>query len=176
MARVRVQRNRAQMAHVPAPIMGMDTVSAGVTMPPGYSIYSYNLIGGEYGLRSRLGWREWVIGLDGEQVRSLLPFTGSTSGGSNNRLFACTESGIWDVSSSGAAVGSIITSTTYIPGTGSLAANTYYFAVTAMFDTTESMPSAEASEVVAAPNGEVEVTWDPVAGATGYRLYMGTVS
>lgn len=96
----RVQQNRVQATHVVAPIQGMDTVSPGVLIPAGYSIYSYNLIGAEYGLRSRLGWREWVTGLNGEQVRSLLPFTGSTKSGSSNRLFACTTSGIWDVSAS----------------------------------------------------------------------------
>ena len=87
------------MAHIAAPVLGMDTVSAGTTMPPGYSIYSYNLIGGEFGLRSRLGWREWCTGLDG-QVRALLPFAGSTRGGTSNKLFATTSTGIWDVSSS----------------------------------------------------------------------------
>lgn len=98
--RQRVQPNRAQDAHIAAPILGMDTVSAGVSMPTGYSIYSYNMIGAEYGLRSRLGWREWATGLNGEQVRSILPFTGSAGNGSANRLFACTETGIWDVSAS----------------------------------------------------------------------------
>jgi len=96
----RIQRDRTFARHIQAPILGMDTVSAGVSMPAGYSIFSYNLIGAEYGLRSRLGWREWVTGLDGEQVRSLLPFTGSTKDGASNRLFACTTSGIWDVSAS----------------------------------------------------------------------------
>jgi hypothetical protein len=100
MAKARIQSNRARMAHVAAPTLGMDTVSSGVSMPVGYSIYSYNLIGAEYGLRSRLGWREWVTGLNSEQVRSILPFTGSVGNGTSNRLFACTETGIWDVSAS----------------------------------------------------------------------------
>ena len=93
------QRARRQEIHLTAPIGGINTVAAGVDMPPGDSILSWNLIGGEYGLRSRLGWREWVTGLDG-QVRSILPFTGSTKDGALNRLFACTETGIWDVSAS----------------------------------------------------------------------------
>lgn len=105
----RAQRDRTQSTHVQAPILGMDTVSAGLSIPAGYSIYSYNLIGADYGLRSRLGWREWVTGLGGEQVRSLLPFTGSTTAGSANRLFACTTSGIWDVSASTAAPTKVVT-------------------------------------------------------------------
>lgn len=91
---------RLQMLTVVAPIGGDDTVSAGLAMPPSHCNFSYNLIGAELGLRSRLGWREWCTGLGtpAEQVRSLLPYTGATS--SANRLFACTTSGIWDVTSS----------------------------------------------------------------------------
>ncbi|WP_242394853.1 hypothetical protein [Anaeromyxobacter oryzisoli] len=77
-------------------------------MPASDSIYSYNLIGAEYGLRSRLGWREWVTGLDGEP-RSILPFTGSTKDGASNRMFACTQTGIWDVSSSTGAPTKVVT-------------------------------------------------------------------
>lgn len=70
-------------------------------MPLSCSIYSYNLIGAEYGLRSRLGWREWCTTLDGE-VRSLPSFAGSTADGSTSKLFACTETGIWDCTASSA--------------------------------------------------------------------------
>jgi len=51
------------------------------------------------GLRSRLGFREWVTGLDGE-ARSTIPFTGSAKSGAANRLFQTTATGIWDVSAS----------------------------------------------------------------------------
>jgi len=93
------QRDRLQRIHVPAWIGGMNTIAVGTDMPPGDSIYSYNLIGGQYGLRSRLGYSEWITNLDGDP-RSILPFTGSLGDGSNNRLFVCTESGIWDCSAS----------------------------------------------------------------------------
>lgn len=93
------QPARAQVVSVSAPTGGDDSVSPGTEIPAGRSIFSYNLIGGEYGLRSRLGWREWVTGLDGE-VRSLPNFAGSVADGSTSRMFACTETGIWDVSAS----------------------------------------------------------------------------
>ena len=96
----RLQPSRQRMFHLPAPIGGMNSVSPGTDMPVSDCIYAYNLIGAEFGLRSRLGWREWCTELAGEQVRSLLPYTGSTKDGASNRLFACTASGIWDVSSS----------------------------------------------------------------------------
>ena len=54
----------------------------------------------EYGLRSRLGSREWVIGMTGaadNEVRSVLPFHGGAANGAGDKLFACTSSGIWDV-------------------------------------------------------------------------------
>ena len=98
--------NRQRLAHLAAPIGGINTVSAGVDMPIADAVLCYNMIGAEYGLRSRLGWREWCTTL-GSQVRSLLPFTGSIS--SNSRLFACTTDGIWDVSSSSAAPSKVVT-------------------------------------------------------------------
>jgi hypothetical protein len=77
-------------------------------MPAGRSIYSWNMIGGEFGLRSRLGYREWATNLDGE-VRTILPFTGSTAAGATSRLFACTQTGIWDVTASSAAPSQVVT-------------------------------------------------------------------
>lgn len=96
--RAKGQPNRLRTGHVPAPIGGLNTLNAGVSIPETDAIYCYNMIGAEFGLRTRLGWAEWCAGLDGE-VRSLLPYYGSSSG--SNRLFACTQTGIWDVSSSG---------------------------------------------------------------------------
>ena len=106
--RPRGQPNRQRAGHMAAPIGGDNTISAGVDMPKEDSIYCYNMIGAEYGLRSRLGWREWCTNLDG-QVRTLIPYTGSLKDGSANRLFACTQTGIWDVSSSSAAPSKIVT-------------------------------------------------------------------
>jgi len=94
---LRAQRQSAELIHVPAPMGSVNTISAGSLMPPEDCIYRYNLTPGEYGLRVRLGEREWVTGL-GSEVRSLIPFTGSTA--SANRLFAVTVAGIWDVTSS----------------------------------------------------------------------------
>jgi len=88
-----------QTAHLPAPVGGLNTVSAGSAMPVSDCLQGFNLIASELGLRSRLGFREWVTGLDGE-ARSTLPFTGSAKSGANDRLFQTTQTGIWDVSGS----------------------------------------------------------------------------
>lgn len=100
------QADRTKKVTVAAPIGGDDTVSPGGQIPPERSILSFNLMGCEYGLRSRLGWREWVTGLDGP-TRSGLPFFGSTA--ANNRLFVTTQTGIWDCSSSTASPSQVVT-------------------------------------------------------------------
>jgi hypothetical protein len=85
---------------VPAPVGGLNTVSPGLQVPLVECVSAYNLIGAENGLRVRLGYREQSTGLVGvanNWVRSVLPFTGSTSGLS--RVFATTDKGIWDASS-----------------------------------------------------------------------------
>lgn len=82
---------------------GLNAISAGSAMPMSDCLRLYNLVPAEYGLRSRLGSREWVTGLTGaadDYVRTLIPFTGSAKNGSNDRLFSATSSGIWDVTSS----------------------------------------------------------------------------
>jgi hypothetical protein len=91
-----------EWGHVPAPIGGINTINAASAMPPGDCVLLYNMIGAEYGLRTRLGSREWCTGLTGavdDQVRSFLPFNGSAANGANDKLFACTSTGIWDVTS-----------------------------------------------------------------------------
>jgi hypothetical protein len=99
----------ARSLSVPVPI-GMNTIDSGYAMPDSDCPLLVNLISAENGLRSRLGSQEWCTGLVGiadNTVRSVLPFTGSTPG--NNRLFACTSKGIYDVSSSSAAPTLVVT-------------------------------------------------------------------
>ena len=95
----RAQAKSASEVPISVPMGGLNTVAAGLDMPATDCLQSWNLCAAEYGLRSRLGWREWVTGLDGD-VRSLLGFTGSTADGSTSKLYACTETGIWNVSAS----------------------------------------------------------------------------
>lgn len=92
-----------QSAHWPAPMGGLNAISAGSAMPISDCLRLYNMVPSEYGLRSRLGSREWVTGLTGaadNYVRTLLPFTGSAKNGANDKLFAVTSSGIWNATSS----------------------------------------------------------------------------
>jgi hypothetical protein len=61
-----------------------------------------NMIGSKYGLRARYGFRDWCTGLGtpAEEARSILSFAGSADDGTNDKLFAGTSSGIWDVTTS----------------------------------------------------------------------------
>lgn len=106
-------RPTTQSVRLPAPTGGMNTTAAGSAMPPDDCLYSYNLISGEYGTRTRLGYREWVTGVVGASgdngVRSKLPFTGSRKNGTANRLFSVTRSGIYNASDTADAPAALVT-------------------------------------------------------------------
>ncbi len=92
-----------QSVTIPAPVGGLNTIAAGADMPVSDAIILNNMVAAEYGLRTRLGWKEWVTGMTGvsvNEVRSVLPFTGSAAAGTNDKIFATTTDGIWDCTSS----------------------------------------------------------------------------
>jgi hypothetical protein len=81
---------------------GLNTVAAGIALPPGDCVQAFNIVAAENGLRVRYGEHEHVTGLTGATdnvVRVVMQFTGATT----TRLFATTSSGIWDVTNSTAA-------------------------------------------------------------------------
>ncbi len=95
-----------ESVHLPAPTGGLNTISPAGAMPPGDCVKLFNMTAAEYGLRTRLGNREWVTGLTGaadNYVRTIMPFMGSALAGTANKIFCTTSSGIWDVTSSTAA-------------------------------------------------------------------------
>lgn len=94
---------KVQTVRLPAPVGGINSVDVGTAMPATDSIWAYNLIADQLGLRVRNGYREWCTTLTGAAdnvVRSVLPFSGGALNGASDRLFATTTSGIWDCSSS----------------------------------------------------------------------------
>ena len=101
-----------QTLHVPAPIGGINTIDVGSAMPPGDCVDLWNLLPAEYGLRSRLGFKEWCTGLTGgadNTVRAVLPFSGSKKSGTTDKLFAATAAGIWDATTSSATPAQLVT-------------------------------------------------------------------
>jgi len=89
-------RPTSQTATVPAPY-GINIVDTASSLPATDAVALVNMIRGQYGLRSRSGYREWVTGI-GEEVRTLLSFQGGLA--ANDKLFACSQTGIWDATSS----------------------------------------------------------------------------
>ena len=63
---------------------------------------------------------------------------------------------------------------------GTLSANTYYYVVTATgvqgTSSAETIISNEASATTAAANLTINLSWTQLAGATGYKVYRGTVA
>ena len=118
------QKQSTAFAHLSAPTGGINASDPVSGMKPTDCVSLWNMIPYQYGLRVRSGYREWVNGaisydangnpmsgtslgfplgssfgaLLGE-VRTLLAFSGSTS--LKDKLFACDEYGIWDVTTQG---------------------------------------------------------------------------
>lgn len=95
-------RSTIESRSIPAPVGGINTISPASAMPDTDCILLYNMLAGEYGLRTRLGSREWATGVSGpgddNTVRTIIPYAGSTKNGSKDRLFASTALYIYDLS------------------------------------------------------------------------------
>ena len=91
----------AQPATVPSSVGGINSLSALNAMPPEDCIYTYNLMPVEYGLELRKGYREWATGAGTNDVRTILNYESNKVGIINDRLWAVTNEGIWDISNFG---------------------------------------------------------------------------
>jgi hypothetical protein len=90
----------AEATTLPAPTGGVDARQNLSQADVDTCVYAYNVNAAEYGLELRDGYREWVVGLDSD-VRTLIPFTGEVADRTDDRLFALTQSGIYDVTTEG---------------------------------------------------------------------------
>jgi len=93
----------ARLTQIPAPTGGLNRIDPVAALPPGDCTLLSNLVAAEFGLRSRLGFHEWVTNLTGtidNTVRTIMPFGGSKQNHSTDRVFATTDKGIWDVTAS----------------------------------------------------------------------------
>jgi len=92
-----------EVTTIPAPFRGVDT-RVGLRSSPDASIYSYNLIPSEDGLRVRKGHREWQIDVNStisDGINTILPYDNSDSSTLTDKLFVTTREGIWDVTADG---------------------------------------------------------------------------
>jgi hypothetical protein len=84
----KARRNVTESAHIPAPVGGLNTIDPGYQMPDLDCPLLYNMIPAENGLRSRLGYKEWCTGVGSSTVPTIMPFAGSSTNGSKDKLFA----------------------------------------------------------------------------------------
>lgn len=91
---------------LPAPNKGIDTRAALGRMAEENCIYAFNLVPTEQGMRVRDGFREWQIDVEDIGtpfgVHTLIVFDGTVTTPSDNRLFAVTNEGIFNVTDEGA--------------------------------------------------------------------------
>lgn len=96
----RGQEIQLRTRNISAPIRGIDSRIATTLEAPYHCAYCFNLVPSEFGMQVRSGYREWQIGLDDGNpgaVRTIIPFDGIEDAGADDRLFAATPEGIWDV-------------------------------------------------------------------------------
>jgi hypothetical protein len=98
------QPNRVAATHVPAPVGGINAADPAGALPVTDAIRCNNMIAGEFGLQTRLGYQEHCTGLL-VGVRSVIPFHGADS--DNDKLFASTNGAIFDVTTSSAVPASV---------------------------------------------------------------------
>ena len=79
---------------MPASVGGVNALNSLMQMPGEDAIYTFNLMPVEYGMRTRLGYRQWATGCDGD-VRTILSYEGNIEG--DDKLWAVTENGLYDV-------------------------------------------------------------------------------
>lgn len=80
---------------LPAPTLGIQNSRSLFEMDPRGAPRLFNFVPVEEGLRTRDGYQEWADSLASAQVRTLIPVQDRDSG--NNKLFAATRDGIYDV-------------------------------------------------------------------------------
>ena len=91
---------------VPSPTRGVDARSPLGKMSLDNCVYSFNLMPAETGMLVRNGFAEWQIDIESvasSGCRTLIVFGGLTEDKSDDKLFAATDEGIWDVTVEGAA-------------------------------------------------------------------------
>lgn len=82
----------------------MNLADSAAALPVSDAMGMTNLIRAECGLRSRLGYQDWCTGINSSgQVRTIIPYTGSSKSGSGDKLFAAASDGIYDVTTSSAS-------------------------------------------------------------------------
>ena len=111
---VQKQRQNTQSLGISAPINGIVATGIFVGDAGGSesgigtekAIWLYNMIAGEYGCRVRPGSRDFATNLPDlegtSEVRTVMYFNSIIAGGAQDRVFAATDLGIYDITAGGA--------------------------------------------------------------------------
>ena len=101
-ADLKPQQQSTQYTVQPAPMRGIDTRVNVASSSADVALLCQNMVPNDYGLKVRRGYREWQVGL-GAEVRTIIPYTGIQFGAVDDKCFAVTENGIYDVTTYAAA-------------------------------------------------------------------------
>jgi len=85
---------------LPASVGGINALDGLMTMPPTDCLYCHNLMPVEYGLTLRRGYTQWASNV-GDPVNTLIPFEGQVADATQDRLWAATRKGIFNVTLAG---------------------------------------------------------------------------
>lgn len=75
-------------------------------MQPDEAIFLKNIFPSRYGCKVRNGYMEYATNVGTGGVRTILPYVGTTT--ANNKLFACSQAAIYDVTAGGAAPANVL--------------------------------------------------------------------
>ena len=116
-----VQGPELNIAVVPAPVLGIDARAPTGNMPPENCLYTYNMMPAEYGMLLRPGYRKYAE-VEGEGANlgifTLMAFNGVDPGHGDDRLFAVTNEGIYDVTDGDVELKLAFADVTYDAGYG----------------------------------------------------------
>ena len=93
--------NYARTFQVPPPKGGINALQNLAEQTPDDAVAMINLIPAPSGATTRDGYREWATNVGTGGILTVIPFVGATPG--DDRLFACANNGIYDVTASSAA-------------------------------------------------------------------------
>src|SRR6188768_952250 len=101
--RKRSQKQNTKPAFWPAMQGGINAVAAASAVPFPDALLLTNMIPAEAGVKVRKGYIEHCVKVPlGDGIKTLVPFTDDNVDGPQDRLFALTSDGIYDVTSVGA--------------------------------------------------------------------------
>ena len=147
---------------------GSGTVSVVANPNGGFDVYGSHA----YATASSYAIAVSVTGSDGTQVNGGLAYnSGLTSQQqfTNTVLYHFADDTSPFVSTPTVSTGQVSRN-----GTGALGNATYYYTVTSVTASGESLPSNEVVATTAGSLNRVNLTWNQMSGATGYQIYRGT--